>query len=172
MIAQLLIVSVLAVIPPPSSAFAGTSFSPEWSRSDSATVLRVQGDVKNPLSLRLDELAALPHHEAQTTIHDRTATYRGVVLGELLTRAGAPEGRDLLRTVVFARGADGYEVVFALAELSADFTDRIVLIADGRDGGTLPEEEGPIRLVVPWEKRGARSVRQIAEIEVRILPAR
>lgn len=137
---------------------------------DSVVALHVRGDVTRPLSLSIAELAALPHREERSTIHDRTATYRGVALGELLLRAGAPEGRDLLRTVVFARGADGYEVVFALAELSADFTDRIVLIADARDGESLPAEVGPIRLVVPWEKRGARSVRQITEIEVHVLP--
>ncbi|MGD8869733.1 MAG: molybdopterin-dependent oxidoreductase [Gemmatimonadales bacterium] len=170
MIWQVLIVSIVAALPPSSSVVVETAYSTEWGGSDSVAVLRVQGDVTNPLSLSIDELAALLHHEAQSTIHDRTATYRGVVLGELLTRAGAPEGRDLLRTVVFARGADGYEVVFALAELSTDFTDRVVLIADSRDGAALPEEEGPIRLVVPWEKRAARSVRQVTEIEVRILP--
>ena len=170
MILQVLMVSLMAALPPSSSVVPGKAYSDEWGRSDSVALLRVHGDVTNPLSVSFAELAALPHHEVQWEVHDHTNSYRGVALGELLVQAGAPEGRDLLRSVVFARGADGYEVIFALAELSADFTDRVVLIADAFEGGPLPAEEGPLRLVVPWEKRGARSVRQISEIEVRILP--
>jgi DMSO/TMAO reductase YedYZ molybdopterin-dependent catalytic subunit len=170
MIVQVLVVSAMAVSPLSSRTVFETASITAASPTDSTKVLQVTGDVTNALLLSLDELTALPHHEAQSTIHDRTATYSGVSLGELLALAGVPEGRDLLRTVIFARGTDGYEVIFALAELSADFTDRVVLIAGVRDGEPLPADEGPIRLVVPWEKRGARSVRQIAEIEVRILP--
>lgn len=45
-----------------------------------------------------------------------------------------------------------------------------VLVADAVDGGPLPTEGAPLRLVVPWEKRGARSVRQVSEREVRVDP--
>jgi len=169
MLEHLLAVCAMAFLPLSSPTIIDVASAAAGS-SDSAVVLRVKGDVTNPLSFSLEQLTARPHNEAQVTIHDRMATYRGVSLGELLDTAGVPEGRDLLRTVVFARGADGYEVVFALAELSSDFTDRIVLIADTRDGEPLPADEAPLRLVVPWEKRGARSVRQITEIEVHILP--
>ncbi|MGD8700773.1 MAG: molybdopterin-dependent oxidoreductase [Gemmatimonadales bacterium] len=169
MLLQLLAVSILASPPSPGRAVVDQASAPTES-PDSAVVLRVTGDVTNPLSLNLEQLSARPHHEAQTTIHDRTVTYRGVSLPELLELVGIPEGRELLRTVVFARGADGYEVVFALAELSSDFTDRLVLIADLRDGEPLPAKEAPLRLVVPGEKRGARSVWQVVEIEVRTLP--
>ncbi|UCG52932.1 MAG: molybdopterin-dependent oxidoreductase [Candidatus Latescibacterota bacterium] len=75
----------------------------------------------------------------------------------------------LLRTVVLARAPDGYEVVFALAELEEDFTGQSVLLAVSRDGESLPTGEGPLRIVVPWEHRGGRWIRQVNEIEVRIL---
>ena len=138
--------------------------------SDSTVVLRLTGDVEVPLSLTLEQLSAMAHHEAQTTIHGRTSTYQGVPLGELLGIAKAPTGKDLIRSVVFVRAADGYEAVFSLAELSDDFTDHEVLVADAQNGGPLPPEEAPLRLVVAGEKRAARAVRSIKEIEVRILP--
>ncbi|MGE3541290.1 MAG: hypothetical protein AB7N91_28130 [Candidatus Tectimicrobiota bacterium] len=57
--------------------------------------------------------------------------------------------------------ADGYRVVFALPELDPAFTERLVLLAEQRDGQPLAATEGPLRLVVPGEKRQARWVRQV-----------
>jgi DMSO/TMAO reductase YedYZ molybdopterin-dependent catalytic subunit len=68
---------------------------------------------------------------------------------------------------VVARAADDYEAVFFLAELTRDFSDRNVLVADARDGESLPATEGPLRLVVAGEKEAARWVRLLREIEVR-----
>jgi DMSO/TMAO reductase YedYZ molybdopterin-dependent catalytic subunit len=135
--------------------------------ADTLKVLRVAGEVRSPLSLTLADIAALPHQEVLAEIHGRSVKYRGVELGELLLQAGLPEGREVVRTIVVARATDGYEAVFYLAELTPDFTDRIVLVADERDGESLPGTEGPVRLVVPGEKEAARWVRQLREIEVR-----
>ena len=63
-----------------------------------------------------------------------------------------------------------YRVVFSLAELATAFTDRVVLIADSRDGAALSAHEGPFRLVVPGEKREARWVRQVTAIDVEDAP--
>ncbi|KPK65933.1 MAG: hypothetical protein AMS21_03460 [Gemmatimonas sp. SG8_38_2] len=135
--------------------------------ADSLSVLRVSGNVKNPLSLTLADIAALPHQEVVAEVHGRSVKYRGVALGAVLQRAGVPEGREIVRTVVVARATDAYEAVFSLAELTPDFVDRIALVADARDGEPLPAGEGPVRLVVPGEKEGARWVRQLIELEVR-----
>lgn len=135
--------------------------------ADTLVVLRVAGRVTSSLSLTLADIAALPHKEVLAEIHGRSVRYRGVELSELLLRAGAPGGREVVRTVVIARAADGYEAVFSLAELTRDFTDRIVLVADARDRESLSATEGPFRLVVPDEKEGGRWVRQLREIEVR-----
>jgi DMSO/TMAO reductase YedYZ molybdopterin-dependent catalytic subunit len=137
--------------------------------ADTITVLRVAGDVDNPLSLTMADIAALPHEELVAEIHGRPVTYRGVKLSELLLLAGPPMGAHVVRTIVVARAADDYEAVFSLAELTPDFTDRIVLVADARDGESLPASEGPVRLVVPDEQEGARWVRLLREIEVRRL---
>jgi hypothetical protein len=46
---------------------------------------------------------------------------------------------------------DGYRAVFSLAELDPELTDRIVLLADTKDGQPLPPREGPLRIIVPGE---------------------
>jgi hypothetical protein len=40
-------------------------------------------------------------------------------------------------------------------------TERVDLFADLRDGKFLPAAEGPLRVIVPGEKRQARWVRQV-----------
>jgi len=41
-----------------------------------------------------------------------------------------------------------------------------VLLADKRDGKPLSADEGPIRIVVPGEKRQGRWVRQVQELRI------
>jgi hypothetical protein len=77
-----------------------------------------------------------------------------------------------LTRYVVVTGADGYRVVFALAELDAAFTGRAVILADSRDGGALPPNAAPFQLIVPGEKRPARWVRQVVAIEVLTAPDR
>jgi hypothetical protein len=43
------------------------------------------------------------------------------------------------------------------------------MIADRRNGEALAEKEGPLRIVVPGEKRQARWVRQLTGISVKRL---
>jgi hypothetical protein len=73
---------------------------------------------------------------------------------------------DNLATYVLVRAADGYKVVFPLAELDPAFTDRVVLLAELRDQKPLTDPEGPLRLVIPDEKRRARWVRQVTSVTV------
>jgi DMSO/TMAO reductase YedYZ molybdopterin-dependent catalytic subunit len=47
-----------------------------------------------------------------------------------------------------------------------------VLLADTADGKPLPPQAGPLRLVVPDDKRHARWVRQVTRIDIiRVDPA-
>lgn len=98
------------------------------------------------------------------------AEYSGWALHDVLHLLGVPEGEALrgeaLRFYVVAEGADGYRVVFALAELDPSFHSDTILVADRRDGGPLSAREGPLRLVVPTEKRPARWVRQLVRLTV------
>ena len=63
--------------------------------------------------------------------------------------------------------ADGYRVVFSLAELDSSFTGKSVILADIADGKPLSLKTGPFRLVVPDEKIHARSCHQVTELLVK-----
>jgi DMSO/TMAO reductase YedYZ molybdopterin-dependent catalytic subunit len=133
--------------------------------------VRITGAVARPLTLTRDEIAGLPHQTVTASAHDQSGRFEGVALVDLLKRAGVPTGEAIrgaeLAKSVFVIGADGYRAVFALAELDSAFTDRIVLLADKRDGAALADNARPYQLIVPGEKRPARWVRQVVSIEVR-----
>ena len=72
-----------------------------------------------------------------------------------------------MKFYVIVDASDGYQVVFALPEFDLGFTDRIILLADKRDGHPLSAPEGPFRIVVPGEKRHARWVREVIGLDIR-----
>jgi DMSO/TMAO reductase YedYZ molybdopterin-dependent catalytic subunit len=133
--------------------------------------LVVNGEVEHPLTLTQSALAAMPRQAITVTDEKGTpATYEGVAVGEILRRAGAPLGKmrgKLMTRYVLAGAADGYHVLFALAEFDPDFTDTVVLLCDRRDGHALDVKEGLLRIVVPGEKRHARWIRGVVSLEVR-----
>ena len=116
--------------------------------------------------------AALPRASVQAIDHDgKEVTFDGVAARELLKLANAPLGKSLrgknLTFYVVAEAADGYRAVYALTEFDADFTERIILIADRRNGQPLAEKEGPLRIVVPGEKRQARWLRELVRLDLK-----
>jgi len=138
-------------------------------------VFRIGGDIARPQQWTLDDLVALPRREVRARDHDGTeATFTGVALVDLLRLAGVPLGTELrggnMALYLLIDAADDYRVVFALPELDPAFTERVVLLADHRDGQPLAAAEGPLRLVVPDEKRHARWVRQVRSCTVRRAP--
>src|SRR5499433_1323957 len=138
-------------------------------------VFRIGGDIEQPQQWTLDDLATLPRREVRARDRDGTeATFAGVALVDLLRLAGVPLGEKLrgsnMALYLLVEAADGYRVVFALPELDPAFTERVVLLADHRDGQLLATMEGPLRLVVPAEKRHARWVRQVGSCTVRRAP--
>jgi hypothetical protein len=119
--------------------------------------------------------AALPRTSVQAIDHDgKEVAFEGVAAREVLKLLNAPLGKDLrgknLVFYVLAEAADGYRAVYALTEFDADFTDRIILIADRRNGQPLAEKEGPLRIVVPGEKRQARWLRELVGISLKRAP--
>lgn len=133
-------------------------------------LLTVSGEVEHPLQLTAADLSHLPRHSVRAAEHGKEAAFEGVALSDVLKMAGIPTGEHLrgklLVKYLLVDARDGYQVVFALAELDSAFTDREVLLADRRDGKPLSAEEGPLRIVVPGEKRPARWVRQVRELKV------
>ena len=136
-----------------------------------AQTLTISGDVATPIVLNAEALAKLPRETV--TIPDPDGTnveYEGVPLREILLRAGAQLGKDLrgkaLSTYVVAKAKDGYAVVFTLGELAPEFGNASIVVADKRDGKLLFGYQGPLRLVCPNDKAGARSVRMLETLEV------
>ena len=130
----------------------------------------MSGDVKQPLTLTASDLAAMPRAEAITDNNGIQTTYEGVWLSDVLKKAGVPLGPGLrgaaLAGYVLASASDGYQVLFSIGELDPDMTDGQFLLADTANGKPLFGENGAFRLVIPKDKRGARSVRLLTKIEV------
>jgi DMSO/TMAO reductase YedYZ molybdopterin-dependent catalytic subunit len=133
--------------------------------------IQVTGDVAHPLSLNPEELAKLPRQSVRAKGHDGVESqYEGVALIDILAKAGVATGKDLrgpaMALYVVVEAADNYRAVFALAELDQAFTDRVILLADRRDGKALSTKESPFQIIVPGEKKHARWVRQVIRLKV------
>src|SRR5262245_261116 len=102
-------------------------------------ILTISGSGLELTKIGVDKLAALP----RTTVKVREKegeefTYEGVKAADVLAVAGMKFGQSLrgerLADYLIVEAADGYRVLFALTELDPDFSDRIVLLADKRNG--------------------------------------
>lgn len=132
-----------------------------------------------PFHLTIDAatLAGLPRLTISATDENgHTNSYRGVALLALIDRAGAPAGEPVrglaMMSYIVITAADNYHVLFTLPELDASFNNHVVLIADQRDGVPFDSREGPYRLIVPWEKRDARWVREVTAVDLKNAPPR
>ena len=135
-----------------------------------AQTLAVTGAVAHPLTLTAADLASMPRATVTTTSNGMSTTYEGVWVSDVLRKAGAPLGGALrgaaLSTYVVARASDGYQVVFSLGELDPEMTEGKFLLADKANGQPLLGENGAFRLVIPNDKRGARSLRMLTSLAV------
>lgn len=134
--------------------------------------LRVGGEVRQQLNLNAADLSKLPRRKTRAKDHGGAESeFEGVALAEILKLAGAPAGEQLrgdkLALFLLVEAADNYRAVFALPELDALYTDKLALLADWRDGKPLSEKDGPLRIIVPDEKRHARWVRQVVALTVK-----
>lgn len=133
--------------------------------------LTITGDVATPLQLTLADLAGMAREKISVDQGDgKAVVYEGVLLSEVLKKAGVPTGGGMrgkaLASYLLAEAADDYQVAFSLPELDPEVGSTRVLIADKSDTKPLPDSQGPLRLVVPTDRVGARSVRKLVKIEV------
>lgn len=141
-----------------------------WAQS--APFLEISGDVPHPRTFQEQEWKQLRHVTitAANEHEKKTFTYAGVPLLDLLQTAGVPSGENLrgmaLTTCVVITASDGYKVTFSIAELDSGIGNRQVIVADIEDGKPLSPTAGPLRLVVPDDKRPARWVRMVKSIRV------
>ena len=137
--------------------------------SASAT-LKLEGAVPTPLSLTAADLDKLPRSTATLSSDGNTTTYEGVLLYDLLTKAGWQFGRGMtgkgMASYLLATARDGYQVVFAIADLDPLFGNQKIILADKADNAPLPAREAPFRIVVPGDKMHARSLFSVTKLEV------
>jgi DMSO/TMAO reductase YedYZ molybdopterin-dependent catalytic subunit len=158
--------------------FATTGTAAAWPQAgadNDAALLSLKGEVKQELQLTAADLKAIPRVKVTAKDHDGTAReYEGVALQTLLAKAGVPLGSELrgknMTLFVVAEATDGYRAVFSLAELDADFAGVQVIVADLEDGKPLDAQHGPLRMVVPGDKRQGRWVRLLKNISVQKAP--
>ena len=135
-----------------------------------AAVIAVGGDVSHVMSLTAAVIRAMPRTTVTVSEEGRETKYEGVLVGEILKRAGAPVGRDMtgqaVASYVLAKAKDGYQVVFSLPELDPAFTANDIIVADTIDGKPLFDYQGPFRIVAPHDKRGARSIRMLQSLDL------
>ena len=142
--------------------------------------LVVQGIAGTSATISMADLAELPQHTVRTTDRGKPATFRGVLLADVLSKVAVPTrevqlvpgsaGGEYRSTAasyyVVVHAKDGYRAVFAWAELDSTLTGKSVYLATKRDGKTLPDQDGPLQLVAPGEKSATRWVRQVASLRI------
>lgn len=118
-------------------------------------------------------LAGFPRVEQnvvfQTSKGTLHARFEGVLLWDLLKGTGALDaagGHPELRKTFVVTGRDGYSIAFSMGEISPEFGARAIMVAERADGKPLPQRDG-LRLIVPGDVKGARSVRDVIRIDLR-----
>ncbi|HUQ81381.1 MAG TPA: molybdopterin-dependent oxidoreductase [Gemmatimonadaceae bacterium] len=148
----------------------GALASQATSAPTTAAALTVRGLDGQERRVTAADLAKLARRDTTVSAHEVSGRYSGVALTDVLALVNAPLGDSLrgrtLATFVTVEASDGYRVLFSIAELDSRFTDRVVILADSKDGHPLPAAEGPYRLIVPGEKRPARWARQVRRISL------
>lgn len=116
----------------------------------------------------------LPTREVTIAFHGEQQVCTGPLLADVLARAGAPARGDLrgaaLLTAVVVEARDGYRVAFTLGELDPLLGKAPVVLVDRCNGAALDADDGPFRLAVEGDIRGARSVRQVTRLMLVAIP--
>lgn len=123
-----------------------------------------------PVTVAATDFAKLARHTAVLNDHGKQINYEGALLHDVLAQGGVDFGTGLrgkqLSAYVAAIATDGYEVVYALGEFDPTVVDSEIVVADKREGQPLAANEGPLRIIVPHDKRPTRSIKMLREIDV------
>ncbi|MEQ1880568.1 MAG: molybdopterin-dependent oxidoreductase [Burkholderiales bacterium] len=145
------------------------ALTPAAEDAQTLLTIRQEGSVLGIFSLATLEAAGA----IAVTVEDdsgQLSDYTGVPIWKLLESVGVALGKSVrgerLAEFVIVRAADGYRVLFSLAETDPLFRERSLLLCYRKNGGPLPAKEGPLRVVAVDEKRHARWVRQVTALEL------
>jgi DMSO/TMAO reductase YedYZ molybdopterin-dependent catalytic subunit len=133
--------------------------------------ITITGPSREPVTLSAEELSRLPMTQVNVaflTEHGtHSAAFEGPLLWTVLQDAGALDPtrhNEQVSQTVAVVGRDGYRAVLAVGEIAPEFEGKQIIVAERMDG--KPLDAGHLRVVVPLDKRGGRSVRDIVRIEV------
>jgi DMSO/TMAO reductase YedYZ molybdopterin-dependent catalytic subunit len=152
-------------------AMAGMAFTgPAWSATPDAILV-------NGAPVAAADIARLPAIEETVSFGTEhgplKAIFGGPLLWTVLNAAHAidpAKPKAAVRSYVVITGSDGYVAVIALGEIEPAFENKRVLLAETMDGKALGP--GHLRVVVPGDARGGRSVRDVVSITVLAAPAK
>jgi DMSO/TMAO reductase YedYZ molybdopterin-dependent catalytic subunit len=127
--------------------------------------------------LAVTDLERLGAVDVEWSVHGDAHAFRGVPLHAVLEHMGFTEGpggsalppterRSGWRWVVQVWASDGFSAAFSAAELSPVMGATRAFLVWSQDGEPIPVAEGPLRLVVPSDRKGARCVRQVDRLTV------
>ena len=91
--------------------------------------------------------------------------WTGPLLWDVLVASGAidpTKAAEQVHLAVRVTGADGYTAVIALADIAPQFAGRPIQVADHMNGAPI----AGLRLIVPGDRRGGRSVRDVVRIDI------
>jgi len=118
----------------------------------------------------LVEVETSPEAMAHDDVRLPVRRYSGVPVYQLLDAAGIrldpANHEDFLQNIVVATGADGRAVVIAGGEIEPRFMAGPAIVAVRRDGQPLNANEGPARLIVPWDLKPARWAHGLVSLDL------
>ncbi|KQM72636.1 molybdopterin-binding protein [Pedobacter sp. Leaf216] len=133
--------------------------------------VNITGEITKPYVLTLSDFAKMPRVEIiRKDRDDKDHQYSGVLLTDLLIKAGATMGKELrgnnLTKYVMVEASDGYRIIFSLAELDPQFSDDKIILTNTMDKKPLPVADGPFRIIVQNETKPARCIKQVTSIKI------
>lgn len=140
----------------------------------SGQTLTINTGGPKPVVLTQQDLTKMPRLSVAITEHGGAKViYEGVLLRDVMTRAGIPMDKvkgKALASYILAKARDSYRVVYTLGEIASNLGNEAILVADWRDGKPLAGNMGPFRIVCAHDKEGARSIRMLESLELIQLP--
>jgi molybdate transport system substrate-binding protein len=154
-----------------------TSTSAAGGNSTASASAALTGLVNTPMQLTADVLQTLPAEAVDVSFQgpngQESHHFVGTRLAGVISQAGlklnTSHKNDQLRKYLVFTGNDGYEIIIGWAEIDPNLGNAPILLAWEQDGKQLSDDKsaGPLRLVVPNDKFGARNTFGIVKIEVR-----
>jgi len=131
------------------------------------SALVVEGEVPTTMNYELADLLQFDRHQVEVAnASGDSVVYDGVLVADLLEASGVNLGASLkgaeIDNFLTLRSGDGFVAVVSLPE----FDDRVVLLADRKDGVALDPSEGPLRTIVEGAPRKARWVKNVVALRI------